>query len=347
MESNGLEKNIYRSRSQLDAYEDFSTLRASDLKIRIDEMLHIKVNICLSSFGKFYIHFVYNSQNTVSVELRELESRRQKIQSDISVYNQKIDELKQDMLRQQSELERLKISVEQAKVAQREAVQRNTPELALPRALHPSSLPAYHTPIPARSTSLCTMNQCFDHSRCSLSSGFPVYLYDPDVHSVVRNTFDIDGFLKTTIKQTLGYNAHLTKNPKTACVFFVLVGEALFEATNSISQDDQSQQIQKPLNATSLRQLPFWGGDGRNHVLINLSRRDLSSGSANAFQGEDTGRAMVVQSSFGERQFRTGFDLVVPPVLGPPGGDVWQECAPMVPARRKYLLSFQGDVSDF
>lgn len=278
------------------------------------------------------------------MELRELESRRQKIQSDISVYNQKIDELKQDTLRQQSELERLKISVEQAKVAQREAVQRNTPELALPRSLHASSLPAKFPSISAKAAALCTMNQCFDHSRCSLSSGFPVYLYDPDVYSVVRNTFDIDGFLKTTIKQTLGYNAHLTKNPKTACVFFVLVGEALLE-TNSVSQDDRSSQktMQKPLNATSLRYLPFWGGDGRNHVLINLSRRDLSAGSANAFQGEDTGRAMLVQSSFGERQFRSGFDVVVPPVLGPPGGDVWQECSPMVPARRKYLLSFQGD----
>lgn len=276
-----------------------------------------------------------------------MESRRQKIQSDISIYNQKIDELKQDMMRQQSELDRLKISVEQAKVAQREAVQRNTPELALPRSLLPSSVPSQFPPIPRKSASLCTMSQCFDHSRCSLSSGFPVFLYDPDVHSVVRNTFDIDGFLKTTIKQTLGYNAHLTKNPKTACIFFVLVGEALFETTNSIGQDDgqSQQQIQKPLNTTSLQRLPYWGGDGRNHVLINLSRRDLSAGSANAFVGEDTGRAMLVQSSFGERQFRFGFDLVVPPVLGPPGGDVWQECAPMVPARRKYLLSFQGDRS--
>lgn len=278
------------------------------------------------------------------MELRELESRRQKIQSDISVYNQKIDELKQDMLRQQSELERLKISVEQAKVAQREAVQRNTPELALPRSLHPSSLPAHFAPIPHSASALCTMNQCFDHSRCSLSSGFPVYLYDPDVHSVVRNTFDIDGFLKTTIKQTLGYNAHLTKNPLKACVFFVLVGEALFE-TNSVlvAHDTHPAHMQSSLNVTSLQQLPFWGGDGRNHVLINLSRRDLSAGSSNAFRNEDTGRAMLVQSSFGERQFRVGFDLVVPPVLGPPGGDVWQECAPMVPARRKYLLSFQGD----
>lgn len=279
------------------------------------------------------------------MELRELESRRQKIQSDISIYNQKIDELKQDMSRQQSELDRLKISVEQAKVAQREAVQRNTPELALPRPLFPATLPSHYPVVPTAARTECTMNQCFDHSRCSLSSGFPVYLYDPDVHSVVRNTFDIDGFLKTTIKQTLGYNAHLTKNPKHACVYFVLVGEALFES-NSASHDDHLQQIQKPLNESSLRNLPFWGGDGRNHVLINLSRRDLSAGSTNAFLGEDTGRAMLVQSSFEKRQFRVGFDLVVPPVLGPPGGDVWQECAPMVPARRKYLLSFQGDRPD-
>lgn len=44
MESNGLEKPVHHSRTQLDSYEDFSTLRASDLRLRIDEMLHIKVN---------------------------------------------------------------------------------------------------------------------------------------------------------------------------------------------------------------------------------------------------------------------------------------------------------------
>lgn len=32
------------------------------------------------------------------------------------------------------------------------------------------------------------------------------------------------------------------------------------------------------------------------------------------------------------------------PVLGPPGGDVWQECPNMLPSRRKYLLSFQGEI---
>lgn len=71
-------------------------MKANDLKQRIDEMARIK--------------------STVSIELRELEAKRQKLQSDISLYNQKIDELKQELLRQQTELDRLKISVEQAQV---------------------------------------------------------------------------------------------------------------------------------------------------------------------------------------------------------------------------------------
>lgn len=31
-------------------------------------------------------------------------------------------------------------------------------------------------------------------------------------------------------------------------------------------------------------------------------------------------------------------------MLGPPGGDVWQECSSMLPSRRKYFLSFQGEM---
>lgn len=282
------------------------------------------------------------------------------------MYNQKIDELKQELSRQSTELERLKISVEQAQVAQREAVQRNTPELALPRPLYADSLPSHRSPPPPAGRR-CNMNQCFDHSRCSLSSGFPVYLYDPDAWSVVSDGYDIDGFLKTTIKQTLGYNAHLTKDATKACVFLVLVGEALAAgaALDAMPNNNRYAAVAgggelneatvgggggggaASLNVSQLARLPYWGGDGRNHILINLARRDLSAGSGNAFiqqQQAATGRAIIVQSTFGRDQFRAGFDLVVPPVLGPPGGDVWQECAPIVPARRLYLLSFQGEM---
>lgn len=286
------------------------------------------------------------------MELRELEARRQKLQFDIGGYNQRIDELKQELLRQQTELDRLKISVEQAQVAQQEAVLRNTPELALPKTLHPAKVPARSAPIPNQLSRECQMSTCFDHSRCSLTSGFPVYLYDPDRYPVVADGFEVDGFLKTTIKQTFGYNVHLTADPKVACLFLVLVGEALttdahhsnrYAGVAADSSTDVGRNISL-LNQRRLEALPYWGGDGRNHVLLNLARRDLTPGSVRTFGRVNTGRAMIVQSTFEEHRIRRGFDVLVPPVLGPPGGDVWHECAAMLPARRQYLLSFQGEL---
>jgi len=137
-----------------------------------------------------------------------------------------------------------------------------------------------------------------------------------------------------------GYNPHLTRNPAEACIYIVLIGEAL-------SSQKSSQRHGKPLDIKKLHTLPYWGGDGRNHILLNLARRDLSADSGNIFSNVDTGRAMIVQSTFYRNQFRDRFDLIVPPILGPPGGDVWQECAQMLPARRKYLLSFQGEMRTF
>ena len=130
----------------------------------------------------------------------------------------------------------------------------------------------------------------------------------------------------------------MTSNPAEACVYILLVGEAL-----SIQQSN-AQKPRNPIDIKKLFALPYWGGDGRNHILLNLARRDLSVESGDIFKGIDTGRAMIVQSTFYRNQFRDGFDVIVPPILGPPGGDVWQECAQMLPARRRYLLSFQGEM---
>lgn len=319
----------HRSRSQLEIFEDYNlSLKAADLKLRIDEMLRIK--------------------STVSTELRDLEARRQKLQSDIGLYNQRIDELKQDLQRQQTELDRLKISVEQAMVAQREAILRNTPELSNPHKLYPNEIPSLNAALPKPLQNKCKMSNCFDHSRCSLTSGFPVYLYDPDTTSVLKPGYDIEGFLKTTIKQTFGYNAHITLNPEKACIFFIVVGEALAEQNDKRNvkfsvQIKNSQNAHMQDSIKNFSSLPYWGGDGRNHVILYLSRR--YTGLGNSLYNVDTGRAIVAQSTFYANQFRNGFDLIVPPLLGPPGGDVWQDCAPIVPARRKYLLSFQGELT--
>lgn len=50
---------------------------------------------------------------SVSAELRDLEAKRQRLQLEVVGFTQRIDELKMEVTHQQTELERLKISVEQ------------------------------------------------------------------------------------------------------------------------------------------------------------------------------------------------------------------------------------------
>lgn len=261
----------HSAHSHLDLPEDVNSLKDTDLKARVEELVRIK--------------------GSVSSELRDMESKRQKLQMELQSYARNIESLKSELTHQQTNLNRLKISVEQAQVAQMEALQQNTPDLALPKRLLANELPE-NLPLPTRSmTKNCRMFSCFDHSRCSLTSGFPVYLYDPDQHSVMNDGWDVDGFLKTTLKQTLGYNPHLTNNPKEACVYVVLVGEALKDM-DDVSDNVGNFMNLPPLDSRALKRLPYWGGDGRNHILLNLARRDLSASSGDVFSSIDTGTCL-------------------------------------------------------
>lgn len=255
--------------SHVDLPEDVSSFRDGDLKTRIDELLRIK--------------------GSVSSELRDMENKRQKLQQDLQSYTKTIESLKAELLHQQTNLNRLKISVQQAQVAQQEALQQNTPDLALPNRLIPNELPPILPALPKNRTANCRMFSCFDHSRCSLTSGFPVYFYDPDRYPVMSEGWDVDGFLKTTLKQALGYNAHLTSDPKEACIYLVLVGEALRDADDLSGGVAEKSVESRALDSKALQRLPYWGGDGRNHVLLNLARRDLSAGSGDLFSTLDTG----------------------------------------------------------
>ncbi|CAG5017817.1 unnamed protein product [Parnassius apollo] len=308
-------------RHTLETLGDISTMNVVDLKLRIEEMLRIKAS--------------------VSTELRELEEKRGRLQREAAAASAKADNVKAEYARATAELQRLRVSADQARLAQLEAIRRDTPELAPPAQILPIQPPSILSPINPSSEIHCRMHSCFDYSRCSLTSGFPIYFYDPDIFSPLAGA-EVDGFLKTTLRQTLGYNAHLTQNPNVACLYIVLVGES-FAFEKSVLPSTELYKLM--LNETAIKSLPYWGGDGRNHVLLNIARRELSVGSGDAFTGVSIGRAMIAQSTYKLDQFRPEFDLVTPPALGPPGGDVWADCVPIAPARRKYLLSFQGSQS--
>lgn len=175
---------------------------------------------------------IIDFQASVSTELRELEAKRSKLQHEAALASAKTDMLKSEHARAATELQRLRASADQARIAQLEAIRRDSPELAPPLQILPSRPPVFQAPISAMNEVSCKMHSCFDHSRCSLTSGFPVYLYDPDLYVPLVGA-EVDGFLKTTLRQTLGYNPHLTSNANIACLYLVIIGEAFPTKDNS------------------------------------------------------------------------------------------------------------------
>lgn len=85
------------------------------------------------------------------------------------------------------------------------------------------------------------MHNCLDYSRCAFTSGFPVYLYDPEEYFPL---WQVPMYMKTLVRQTISYNPHFTKDPRVACIYVVLIGES------------------HNMNSTLLDTLPYWGGDG-------------------------------------------------------------------------------------
>uniref|UniRef100_T1J3I4 glucuronosyl-galactosyl-proteoglycan 4-alpha-N-acetylglucosaminyltransferase n=1 Tax=Strigamia maritima TaxID=126957 RepID=T1J3I4_STRMM len=298
--------DIHHTRYKFEALEDFGSPKAADLRFRIEEMMRIKLS--------------------VSNELRDLENKRQKLQGEISLHSQKIEELKADVLRQQQELEKLKLSVEQAKYAQQEAIEKNMPELAAPKRIFASEEDHVTLSMPSNTlSSSCRFHLCIDYSRCSFTSGFPVYFYNPEEHRVSQSV--INSFVLDSISRAINSNPHVTYDPHIACVFIVLIGES-------------ESQRNKTSIERHLRELPYWYGDGRNHVLLNLGRNPTVK---NILRHVNTGRALIAQTVYLASEFRPGFDIVVPPLLGKSHGPSWENLPLYAPARRKFLLSFQGE----
>lgn len=267
--------------------------QGNDIKLRIEEMMKIKIS--------------------VNNELRDLEAKRQSLHSQLSVLGLKIEELKAEAEHKVIELDRLKLSIKQAEMSYRESLERNQPELMLPSKLSLKS-DLEILPVPSvKEQTRCSIYSCIDFSRCSLISNFPIFVYPIEESAEDR--------LSVSLLQTLSYNPHITKDPKEACLFIVI----------TLKPD-------KNLRAR-LSSLPYWAGDGRNHIIINAASSPITLHPVNSTQNV-YGRAMIVQSAF--QHYRPQFDLCMPPLIGPPGNDVWHELPSVSPARRQFLISYAG-----
>lgn len=234
-----------------------------------------------------------------------------------------MEDLKTDYTHQQVELERLRVSVEQAQYAQKEVQEKNSPHITAPKRILPTlEDSAFIEPASLKGIQSCRTHLCFDFSRCSLTSGFPVYFYHPDDFGTWTSS---EQLIKSAITEALNINVHITFDPAIACIYVVLVG--------GIPDHRDAASLEKYLQS-----LTHWNGDGRNHVLLNFG---LDPNRTSMFDGVNTGRSILVQSYFTSVHFRPGFDIIAPPLI------LNSEQAPQTflysPARRKFLLSYQGE----
>ena len=201
---------------------DFDHLSGPEIKSRIDELLRIK--------------------NSVQAELGMLEQRRSAMQAELAELGIKMEQVKMESSRESKELERLRVSIQQVKVAQQEYIQRNTPDIAPPLPLLAGPAQSLLPPPPSGSLPPpCTLSSCFDFSRCSISSQLPTYIYPPAAKSSRLSEALIE------LSKSLGGET------ASACLFI----SALHSAVSSLSS---------------------WSGDGRNHILIENPESSMALG---------------------------------------------------------------------
>ncbi|NXX30081.1 EXTL3 protein, partial [Nicator chloris] len=263
-------------------------------------------------------------RESVSEELLQLEAKRQELNSEIAKLNLKIEACKKSIENAKQDLLQLKNVISQTEHSYKELMAQNQPKLSLPIRLLPDKDDATF-PLP-KSNRNCRLHNCFDYSRCPLTSGFPVYVYNSDDYPFGSS---LDPLIKQAFEATVRTNVYVTENANIACVYIILVGEM------------QEPVMPKPTELEQqLHSLPYWRTDGHNHLIINLSRK---SETQNFIYNISTGRAMIAQSTFYDAQYRPGFDIVVSPLVHAMSEPNFLEIPPQVPVKRKYLFSFQGE----
>ena len=106
----------------------------------------------------------------------------------------------------------MKLSIVQAKLVHRELSERNTPDLLPPLRILPGTEERRLEMPLSDAVSACTMSNCFDWSRCSISSGYPIYFYPTGVGS------NEDLAWVYSAKNKSGY---AEADPNNACLFVI------------------------------------------------------------------------------------------------------------------------------
>ncbi|XP_038627377.1 exostosin-like 3 [Tachyglossus aculeatus] len=263
-------------------------------------------------------------RESVSEELLTLEAKRQELNGEIGRLNVKAEACRKSIEGAKQDLLQLRSVISQTEHSYKELVAQNQPKLSLPVRLLPDKEDPGLPPPPPRRSRACRLHDCFDYSRCPLTSGFPVFVYDSERPPLAAR---LDPLVKQAFEAAARADPYVTRDPDVACLYVVLAGE--------LREPGPPGELERQLRA-----LPHWRADGHNHLVLHLARRP---GGPDPLANVSTGRAMVAQATFHAARYRPGFDLVVSPLVHAMAEPNFLEIPPQAPAKRKYLFTFQGE----
>ena len=167
------------------------------------------------------------------------------------------------------------------------------------------------------SDAYCTMETCFDISRCPQDpKEFKLYVY-PDGPPVMGH----NGHHFTKIREALKNSPFRTEDPTTACLFFPNFDTTCGSGSTGVAKNW--------FVTRRLRSLPFWN-EGKNHFVVEHNDRDSMEYVAD--------QAIVLKTSFRDRYYRTGFDIAFPMDFYPKCG--FNQSRQTKPVNERRLLAF-------
>lgn len=296
----------YHGRWKLEQAEE-SDEALSNLRLHIEDLKRIKIS--------------------VRNELRDLEEKQHKLREEIANYSVRLDTLKVEFEKDNKQLIGLKLSIDSAQQLRQELNAVHVPLLQAPVYVASSTI---DDTLQSATPTSCHSSSCFDYSRCRLASKFYAYLYSKEELWLANVTVDSASY--DSLRVASQQSTYITTNPEVACVFIVFVS-SISSAPKSVSYDSYISSFQK---------LKFWGSHGINHVVLSTVTTPKSFGGFIRSSSSQLSRALLAQTDFSYSSFRQGFDIVLCPTLESKPANVWSQLPPMVPAFRKFLLTFVG-----
>ena len=275
---------------------------------------------------RLHVEDLKRIKSSVRNELRDLENKQHKLREEIANYSAKLDMLKLAYEKDNKQLQELKLSIDSAERHRNDISLAHAPLLQAPIYVSASKIEF----VPQSNEFLsCNMRTCFDYSRCPIGSKFYAYLYSKE--DLWLANLSVDVAVYESLKSVSQQNIYITTNPNIACLFLVAI---------SVSSTS-STLFSRSNYTTGLQKLQYWEPYGTNHLLIVSVTSPRSLG--NIFLSHNqTGKALLAQLEFSRELYRNNFDIVLNPVLETKITNIWSQLPPVVPAFRKYLLSFVG-----